>query len=438
MTFRPLARILTDGLPDDSVVAWRGDTALRFRQLRAAVSALAATAHAGQRVGLLCRDSFHFAAAFLAMAHAGTEIILPPGDHPATLTALSGAFDRLIDDEAVSAATGGAPLSPVDAERVLITFFTSGSTGQPKRVTRTLAMVQHEVATLEAAFGPLSASSRVLGTVGHHHLYGLTFRLLWPLASGRPFTTATHELWETLFAAAPGNSTIVSSPAHVSRLGGFALLSPADRPGILFCAGAPLSLAASDATAAIVGVRPTEIFGSTESGAIATRQQVEGDEPWQLLPGVRCRISTDGLASFCSPQVAGWMETGDLAREEHGGIRFLGRADGIVKIEGKRVSLPEVEAALTSLPWVADAAALLLPEAPVRLAAVVVPSTVGWKALEKAGHFRFGTALARGVAAKLESAGRPKRWRFVTQLPQRHMGKRDGAALLALFNRSSS
>jgi len=52
------------------------------------------------------------------------------------------------------------------------------------------------------------------------------------------------------------------------------------------------------------------------------------------------------------------------------------------------------------------------------------------------GHFRFGTALARQLPTELESASRPKRWRFVSAVPRRHMGKRDNAAAIALFAKS--
>jgi acyl-coenzyme A synthetase/AMP-(fatty) acid ligase len=102
-------------------------------------------------------------------------------------------------------------------------------------------------------------------------------------------------------------------------------------------------------------------------------------------------------------------------------------------VEGKRVSLAEVESALTALPEIQEAAVLLLPGPPVRLAAAVVPRAAGWQALEAQGHFRFGRDLAHSLAPRMESSGRPKLWRFVEALPRRHMGKRDAGALAALF-----
>ncbi|WP_152529488.1 condensation domain-containing protein, partial [Nocardiopsis chromatogenes] len=53
--------------------------------------------------------------------------------------------------------------------------------------------------------------------------------------------------------------------------------------------------------------------------------------------------------------------TGDLVRRRGGAIEYLGRTDFQVKIRGQRIELGDVEAALRSLPGVADAAATAAP-----------------------------------------------------------------------------
>ena len=238
---------------------------------------------------------------------------------------------------------------------------------------------------------------------------------------------------ETVIAARPGGGVVISSPAHLSRLGGLTPLTEGWRPSAVFSAGAPLSAVDALVVRDVLGVLPTEIFGSTESGAVATRRQIVGGEAWTLLPGVTLRVESDDTASFASPQVAGWITTGDVVDATAQGIRFLGRRDGVLKIEGKRVSLAEIENGLTALKLVDQAAAVLLPGKPAKLAAVVVPSEAGRTLLATEGSFRFGRRLARLLASQLEPMGRPKRWRFVSSLPQRHLGKRDLQALAALF-----
>jgi acyl-coenzyme A synthetase/AMP-(fatty) acid ligase len=71
-----------------------------------------------------------------------------------------------------------------------LTLYTSGSSGAPKPIHKTLAQFNAEVHTLEAQWGALVGDATVLGSVPHHHIYGLLFRVFWPLAAGRAFDRA--------------------------------------------------------------------------------------------------------------------------------------------------------------------------------------------------------------------------------------------------------
>jgi len=53
--------------------------------------------------------------------------------------------------------------------------------------------------------------------------------------------------------------------------------------------------------------------------------------------------------------------------------------------------------------------------------------------LAKIGAFRLSRDLRRQLAASLDSAALPKRWRFVAELPHHPLGKSNNAALRALF-----
>jgi acyl-coenzyme A synthetase/AMP-(fatty) acid ligase len=108
----------------------------------------------------------------------------------------------------------------------------------------------------------------------------------------------------------------------------------------------------------------------------------------------------------------------------------------VVKIEGKRISLIELEQTLVQLPWITAAAAILLPDMPPRLGAVVVLNDLGHEKLDEMGRFRFGRLLRSALTNSQEAAGRPRIWRFVTELPSPGaMGKRRDEDLLALFEK---
>jgi amino acid adenylation domain-containing protein len=113
--------------------------------------------------------------------------------------------------------------------------------------------------------------------------------------------------------------------------------------------------------------------------------------------------------------------TGDLVRRRTGGlIEFLGRIDRQVKIRGFRVELGEIEAALSRLPEVREAAVLVRP-GESRLTACVVP-----RETERTG-LREG--LRQGLARSLPEPMIPSAWIFLDALPLTANGKVDRRAL---------
>ena len=448
-------RILIDG--HDGPLASSSGCVIGAARFRADVAANALRLRrAGCRRGMLVTtDAYWGAVGLFALWLAGSEAILPSNAQPGTLEGLRGGWDMLVGDGRPAAepflrlepGDGGLPLDALDPASPL-TVFTSGTTGAPKRIAKTLEHLEREAAAVEAALGAMvPAGAWVQATVPHQHVYGLAFRLCWPLASGRPFAGKAHDLWETAAAALSGGDVLVTSPAHLTRLDGLVPLPPDRRPGLILSAGAPLPERAARLAADLLGTVPTEIFGSSETGAVALRHRVDAvaDPPWRPLPGTRVERMEDGGMRVLAAHVPGGRHEGadriDMASDD--GFRFLGRADGLVKIEGKRIGLAEVERRLCGLPGVADAALTVVErgddgKARLRLGAVVVPDPAGAERLAALGPFRFSRLLRRDLAATQEPAGLPRLWRFVDRLPAGPLGKRSAAALAALFTEETS
>jgi acyl-coenzyme A synthetase/AMP-(fatty) acid ligase len=205
---------------------------------------------------------------------------------------------------------------------------------------------------------------------------------------------------------------------------------------LIVTAGGPLPDAAAADTRAIFGIAPTEIFGSTETGALAYKD----DGLWRALPGISVSTSAEGLLRVRSPYVKdGVCELADKATiAADGRFQFEGRADRIVKIEGRRVSLPELEQAIKQLRWVRDAAIATVPPAHMALGAVVVLTAEGEEALARQRKFRFERMLRRELAATHEPASLPRRWRFVSEIPVDGMGKRRQRDLAQLLSAEPS
>ena len=416
----------------DQVVALRDGERLTWERFRAEVGGAARELDGCRRAALLCQDGWRFAVGLFGLLSVGATVVLPANVRPATLAVLAGQVDRVVDDAFTPG--GGEWLRAPQAETPSLHFHTSGSTGQPKRIERGLGEMEAEIAALRAVWGQSLDGAVTVATVPHQHVYGLIFALLWPLAAGRPFISRPYDLWEDLLAEMPDGAVLVTSPAHLTRLGGLAPLAPERRPRLILSAGAPLPEAAADEARQVLGMAVSEIYGSTESGAIATRRREGGQGAWTPLPGYRVSQDEAGLMRLEAP--FGRVDLADrIEPAAGGGFHLRGRADRVAKIEGKRIGLDAVEQALAALPEIAASAVLVLddPEGGAVLAAVVELSLEGRISLAARGTFRLGRVLRRELSASLEPAGLPRRWRFVASLPDAPLGKRRAGDLAALF-----
>ena len=430
MAERPLlASLLTqvDG-DEDRVVAYADSgpvTLPSFRhQVQCWQAALVATP--GSRVALYHEDSLTFAAALFGAWHAGKQVLLPADALPNSLERAAGQVDCFIGDlpGAVPINFQAAPaalrrLSALDPKLTSLVLFTSGSSGEPVAISKALPQLQSELSALELCFGERLSETVIFGSVSHQHLYGLLFRILWPLAYRRPFY-ARRLCTPEQIAALPGTApaVLVASPAQLKRLPkSLDWQAVRSRMRVVFSSGGPLPAAANDAVEQLWRCPPIEIFGSTETGGIASRQGA--DNPWSALPGVQWRI-VDELLAVRSAHLpnAEWQSTTDRAEAVGAGFQLRGRSDRIAKIEETRVSLSAIEQALLASGLVEAAKVTVLNEQRAMIAAVAAwrryrRSASGFFANACAPHWRIGLTQSpcqgAGVLSTLcRSMHRPK------------------------------
>ena len=424
--YADLATLLREGRADDDLVALNANGDVRWAEFKARIAAIAHQLPAqAQRQLLTETDPLDFAAHLLAVIAAGHTAVLPANFQAATLSNLAQRLDDV-------------PLPDTPA----IELFTSGSSGEPKRIVKPLAVLEAECRVLESQWGATIGKAVIVATVPHHHIYGLLFRLLWPLLAGRPFDALTASEPSTLhqrLTRCP-HAVLVSSPAQLARLPELHELATfGPHPQLVFSSGGPLPAAVAEAFLAGWQRAPHEIFGSTETGGIAWRQQIDGDVAWTPLPGVRIDRDDDGALRVTSPFIA---DDASLRMEdgmEHctdGRFVLTGRLDRIVKIEEKRLSLPDLEARLASHPWVASCAAAAIPSSNGRrtlIGAVVLATPAGQAALAE-DRRQVSAALRAHLADHFDSVLLPRRWRFVEALPYNDRGKLPRDAIVALLN----
>ncbi|CAG9227303.1 AMP-dependent synthetase [Paraburkholderia tropica] len=443
-----------------AVVCLDGAGITRFSTFQAQALGIAARLREreAQRIALWSDDPYVFACALFGVLAAGKVPVIPANAAPGYLADLRDHYDAMLDDGELAAwcaakcadnATPGiatlatsATSAAIDAHAPL-TLFTSGSSGTPKPVHKTLAQFDAEVRTLEAEWGAWVGDATVLASVPHHHIYGLLFRVFWPLAAGRPFDRATCADPAQLQAriAQCGAAVVVSTPAQLSRwpdLPGFSALAPA--PRAFFSSGGPLSADAALRYAATFGAAPLEIYGSTETGGIAWRRQSETDA-WTPLHGIAVRAGAaeeGGALEVRSPHLGhdDWHRTDDQAAfDEAGRFRLRGRLDRVLKLDGKRVSLGEMDSRLLLHPDLADVRTVPLAGATrQRIGALVVLSAQGRERLRLEGRVALVKALRRHLAAYFDAVVLPRHWRIRRALPVDARGKIQARAVAEAFD----
>jgi acyl-coenzyme A synthetase/AMP-(fatty) acid ligase len=437
--------------PSNGTVGWRDDIAVThaefIERLRLWQSLL--LGRTGTRFALYLNDSIEFAAALFGAWQAGKIICLPSDTLPATCTALHPEVDAYLGDFPSACAPllprEGSRLStdafiPLDADFAGLVVYTSGSTGAPQAIPKKLSQLATEVATLEQLFGDDMGGADVVATVSHQHIYGLLFKVLWPLGAARPIharsLTYPEELAQTTVAH---DCVLISSPAHLKRLPDSpAWANAAHRVRTVFSSGGPLPVEVAHATTRLLGRAPVEVYGSSETGGIAWRQRRAGaDDNWSLMPGVESRINVDGdVLEIRSPHLsdANWFRTSDRARAvADGRLAIQGRVDRIVKIEEKRISLDLMEAQLMQSSLVHDARMLVIDGHRQQVAAFVVLSATGAAMLAASGKHALNHRLRDQLANAVERVALPRRWRYLAALPTNAQGKTTQAALAALL-----
>jgi acyl-coenzyme A synthetase/AMP-(fatty) acid ligase/3-hydroxymyristoyl/3-hydroxydecanoyl-(acyl carrier protein) dehydratase len=454
---------------DSHVTGWRGDDAVTHTQFIRETEGWRQQLlrQSGTRFALYLQDTIAFAAALFGAWQAGKTIYLPSDTLAETCKALALEVDGFIGDfdaalqplqplqplPTPNAVDEAHALQTLNGDAPALVVYTSGSTGTAQAIPKKLSQLSTEVATLEALFGARAGSADIVSTVSHQHIYGLLFKVLWPLAAGRAIHARSAFFPEDLAAIAPTRPwLLLSSPAHLKRLPDSPVRPDVSRLQAIFSSGGPLLADMAAATQQLLGHRPIEIYGSSETGGIAWRQPQElagaaRDESWQPMPGVNVRHNSEhDCLEVSSPHLPDeqWLRMADRVEFAAGqnpaqNFYLRGRADRIVKLEEKRISLDQIERLLLASPLAAEVRVLVhqesspSPSRRERIAAFVVPTAAGRAVLEQQGKLALNTQLRAVLADAIESVALPRLWRYLEALPANTQGKTTLASLTALL-----
>lgn len=423
--------------------------------MRCAVSALVKRLQifGGRRVAVTALDRASFILALLAVYYSGKCAVLLPFRNAAYLNDKLQYFDLVLTDNlyetaefpqleasmtraAANSSSGtadDAPLPALDLNAPLY-LFTSGTSGEPKIVEKTLDLMQRESRILFEILGRKLQGCDLYTSIYPQHLYGLTFGVFLPLCCGCPLGSKLLKTPGDLQELPADHPVVlVSSPGMFKRID-FKQPVPC-KFSLVISGSVELPQPLADKVMAWTGCNIFEIYGSTESGVMGWRLRSE-HKGFTPLKGVSFFM---GQVSYIlhSPVIPdGQLILSDILEFfDDGCFKPIGRFDNIIKIDEVRVSINRLTAKIRDFAEVKDAEVVVLTapgdENP-GIGAAVVLNDPTLTADEQARHMVIDT-FSRRISTQLGRQAVPQRFVFINEIPENRLGKRLRSRLLTLF-----
>ncbi len=388
-------------------------------------------------VCLCIEDKPHLLSALLASLAGAPPFILPHAFHPRVLRELREAkpFRLILTDADIEPPEGSVVIRLEDCppgnrplklvrppDQPFLSLFTGGSTGKPRTWAKTSANLFGEAFYIARTLG-IGNGDCLLSTVPPQHIYGLLYSVLLPFVASAQVLRRTCTFPREILAALQQEkaTVLVGVPIHYRALRSGDLKRFSLR--LAFSSAAPLDPGDAAFFWEKTGVAIREIYGSTETGGMAIRTYGENQGSWVPYTCLDWKILSERLcvrSDFVSPDLPrdaeGFFFTADrVSPAAENRLRFLGRADHIVKIAGKRVDLEEIREKIRRIPGVADAFVTTLPQNHARRSEIAALVATDLPPRD----------LRAAIRSLDESYGRPRRIRIVPAIPVLPNGKID-------------
>lgn len=400
----------------------------------------------GEKVLCLCTANKAVTAACVLASLAGAcKLILPYSFSAHAMTEMYDAtgFNFAIADHPEEIPAGVEIITPLPAakeninpdlirhpDEPFLRLFTGGSTGKPKVWSKSPRNLLAEAFYLKEKFA-ISDKDLFVATVPPYHIYGLLFSVLVPFIAHARILPDIYTFPQEIISTTNKHkaSVLVCVPIHYRAMKVDNLSLPSLK--VAFSSSGALDRSDGSYFYKKTGLGITEIYGSTETGGVAARNISEQTDSWKAfdvvswkLTGSRLSVKSDFASCEMERDADGFCLTGDEAREDREN-RFvlLGRADGIVKVAGKRVDLLDVQNKIKILPTVSDAVVVAFSTDKGRES--VIAAVVACDLTE--------THLKKLLIDMLEPYAVPRRVKIVSSIARTATGKIDRRRIEKFF-----
>ena len=233
-----------------------------------------------------------------------------------------------------------------------IAFYTSGTTGKPKECIKNINELIISAQSISERLQLISSDSVLVATVPNYHMFGMEFTTLLcahlgiPMVDVKPFFPA--DLIEILRKVAP-KAVLVTTPEYLKACVKYSAEWPELK--LIISATSPLSKKLACEVENKLGAPLIEIYGSTETGAIASRYTALNNT-WSLLDDIYRDEDKYKLYSkrWNYPRLINDLVEWVSERE----FILIGRRTDIIKRAGKRTSLSSLDNKLLGINKVYD------------------------------------------------------------------------------------
>jgi acyl-coenzyme A synthetase/AMP-(fatty) acid ligase len=383
-------------------------------------------------IALAIDDTYLFACAWVACQCLGKIAIMLPNNQIGTQKQLAEHYNQIIFDSDIDIKISNE-IKSVVVQNAPTIFFTSGSTSDYQLCEKTLQNLEHESNAIDKLLNSHNLENiEVCATVSHQHLYGFSWFFLWPILSGNVIQT------QRLFAPElvhnrlqQENVIMITTPVVISHLN---QKSEPLKNSLVISSASELKKRDAENFYANYKAHPLEVYGSSETGVIAHRQQLINDA-WKPFNGVKISSDTDSRlivkSDFFSQNEYLMADIVEINNNE----KFIlqGRIDRVVKVSGKRVSLSAMEKLLSTHDWVKDSVCVTMQNYREYVACMLCLTNIGIEQINIIGKRKFTQQLQSYLLEYYNIVTVPKKWRIVTKIPVNIQGKRVLVEILKEF-----